>query len=151
MRIYALSNAKEREMTVYRAWYIVRQKYILNNIFFLTYSSVHANLWVEVYAMSDFQKFLDENLGSIRINEDDAGTDTHEDYDIFKEIRDMITALRHESHLTQKELAAKCGITQANISNLEKGTSKPTIESLKKIADALGMRLVVEFVGREVE
>ena len=101
--------------------------------------------------MSDFQKFLDENLSSIRINEDDAGTDTHEDYDIFKEIRDMIIALRHESHLTQKELAAKCGITQANISNLEKGTSKPTIESLKKIADAFGMRLVVEFVGREVE
>ena len=28
--------------------------------------------------MSDFQKFLDENLSSIRINEDDAGTDTHE-------------------------------------------------------------------------
>jgi len=151
LRIYALSNAKEREMTVYRAQYIMRQKYIPNDIFFLTYSSVHANLWVEVYAMSDFQKFLDENLSSIRINEDDAGTDTHEDYDIFKEIRDMIIALRHESHLTQKELAAKCGITQANISNLEKGTSKPTIESLKKIADALGMRLVVEFVGREVE
>jgi len=53
--------------------------------------------------------------------------------------------------MTQKELAAKCGITQANISNLEKGTSKPTIESLKKIADVFEMRLVVEFVGREVE
>lgn len=63
----------------------------------------------------------------------------------------MVIRFRHDSHMTQKELAAKCGITQANISNLEKGTTKPTIESLKKIADALGMRLVVEFVGREVE
>ena len=101
--------------------------------------------------MSDFQKFLDENLGSIRINEGDDISGAPEDYDIFKEIRDMIIAIRHDNHMTQKDLAAKCGITQANISNLEKGTSKPTIESLKKIADALGMRLVVEFVGREVE
>ncbi|MBO4908913.1 MAG: helix-turn-helix transcriptional regulator [Lachnospiraceae bacterium] len=101
--------------------------------------------------MSDFQKFLDENLGNIRINEDEVVPETLDDYDIFKEIRDMIIQFRHDSHMTQKELAAKCGITQANISNLEKGTSKPTIESLKKIADALGMRLIVEFVGREVE
>ena len=101
--------------------------------------------------MSDFQKFLDENLGTIRINEDEVVPETLDDYDIFKEIRDMIIQFRHDSHMTQKELAAKCGITQANISNLEKGTSKPTIESLKKIADALGMRLIVEFVGREVE
>ena len=101
--------------------------------------------------MSDFQKFLDENLGNIRINEDEVVPETPDDYDIFKEIRDMIIQFRHDSHMTQKELAAKCGITQANISNLEKGTSKPTIESLKKIADALGMRLIVEFVGREVE
>ena len=101
--------------------------------------------------MSDFQMFLDENLGNIRINEDEVVPEAPDDYDIFKEIRDMIIQFRHDSHMTQKELAAKCGITQANISNLEKGTSKPTIESLKKIADALGMRLVVEFVGREVE
>ena len=101
--------------------------------------------------MSDFQKFLDENLGNIRINEDEVVPETLDDYDIFKEIRDMIIQFRHDSHMTQKELAAKCGITQANISNLEKGTSKPTIESLKKIADALGMRRVVEFVRQEVE
>lgn len=101
--------------------------------------------------MSDFQKFLDENLGNIRINEDEVMTEAPDDYDIFREIRDMVIRLRHDSHMTQKELAAKSGMTQANISNLEKGTSKPTIESLKKIADAFGMLLVVEFVGREVE
>ena len=123
----------------------------MHNIFSLTYRYFHANLCMEVYAMSDFQKFLDENLGNIRINEDEVVPEAPDDYDIFKEIRDMIIQFRHDSHMTQKELAAKCGITQANISNLEKGTSKPTIESLKKIADALGMRLIVEFVGREVE
>ena len=101
--------------------------------------------------MSDFQKFLDENLSNVHINEDPFGIETLEDYDIYREIRDLVISLRHDSHMTQKELAAKSGITQANISNLEKGVSKPTIESLKRIADAFGMRLVVEFVGREVE
>lgn len=122
---------------------------------FLTYSFFYVILCIAAgmhggVIMSDFQKFLDENLSNVHMNEDES-VDVPDDYDIFKEIRDMIVALRHESHMTQKELAAKCGITQANISNLEKGTSKPTIDSLKKIADALGMRLVVEFVGREVE
>ncbi|WP_051594075.1 helix-turn-helix domain-containing protein [Butyrivibrio sp. AE3003] len=101
--------------------------------------------------MSDFQKYLDENLSGIQLNEEDASYDVPDEYDIYKEIREMIIKLRHDNHITQKELAAKCGITQANISNLEKGTSKPTIESLKRIADALGVRLVVDFVGREVE
>ena len=101
--------------------------------------------------MNDFQKYLDEALSKICIREDETITYETEDYDIFKEIRDMIIALRHETHMTQKELADKCGITQANISNLEKGRSKPTIESLKRIADAFGMRLVVEFIEREVE
>ena len=99
--------------------------------------------------MNDFQKFLDENLDKVHINAEDNVPDDPEDYDIFKEIRDAIIELRHDSHMTQKELATKSGITQANISNLENGTAKPTIDSLKKIANALDMRLVVEFVDRE--
>lgn len=53
--------------------------------------------------------------------------------------------------MTQKDLASRTGLTQANISNLEKGSSKPTIETLKKIADATGTRLVIEFTSPEVE
>ena len=101
--------------------------------------------------MSDFQKFLDENLANVQINDDEAVTDNSKDYDIYREIREMVIELRHDNQMTQKELAVKCGITQANISNLENGTTRPTIESLKKIADALGMWLVVEFVGCEVD
>ena len=53
--------------------------------------------------------------------------------------------------MTQKELASKCGVTQANISNLEKGITKPTIDTLKKIADAFSLRLRIQFTGREEE
>ena len=100
--------------------------------------------------MSDFQQFLDENLESAAFNDPGADTTGVDSYDIFAEIREAITTLRRENHMTQKDLAARTGITQANLSNLEKGTSKPTIDSLKKIADATGTRLVVEFVGQEV-
>ncbi|MBQ9302864.1 helix-turn-helix domain-containing protein [Butyrivibrio sp.] len=101
--------------------------------------------------MSDFQNFLDKNLGSIQITNTESDSDAVEPYNIYKEIRDMIIALRHENHITQKDLASRCGLTQANISNIENGTSKPTIDTLKKIADALGVRLAVEFIGREVK
>ena len=57
--------------------------------------------------------------------------DIADSYDIYQEIRDAITALRHDNHMTQKDLASRTGLTQANISNLEKGSSKPTIETLK--------------------
>ena len=100
--------------------------------------------------MSDFQKFLDENLGNIRLQSDDMSTEPAPVYDIYSEIRKAIIMLRKEQHMTQKELAEKTGLTQANVSNLEKGTSKPTIDSLKKIADATGTRLIIEFAEQEV-
>ena len=37
-----------------------------------------------------------------------------------------------------------------DISNIEKGTTRPTIDSLKKIADATGRRLIIQFGDREV-
>ena len=101
--------------------------------------------------MNDFQKFLDEKLESIQLDNGIIIGDIADSYDIYQEIRDAITALRHDNHMTQKDLASRTGLTQANISNLEKGSSKPTIETLKKIADATGTRLVIEFTSPEVE
>ena len=98
--------------------------------------------------MSDFQKYLDLYLSNIKLD-NDAADDAVESYDVFGEIREAILSIRRENHLTQKELAEKAGITQANLSNIEKGISKPSIDSLKKIADATGTRLVIDFKNRE--
>ncbi len=98
--------------------------------------------------MSDFQKYLDLYLSNIKLD-NDAADDAVESYDVFGEIREAILSIRRENHLTQKELAEKAGITQANLSNIENGTSKPSIDSLKKIADATGTRLVIDFKNRE--
>ena len=100
--------------------------------------------------MSEFQDFLDNQLGKVTISQDSVNEINYEDYDIFSEIRKMISDLRSENGITQKELASRTGLTQANISNIEKGLAKPTVETLKKIADVFGKRLVIDFEDREV-
>ena len=60
-------------------------------------------------------------------------------------IRAMIDA-RIEQNLTQKELAARTGIDQADISKLENGTRNPSLKLLKKLASGSGMQLKIEFV-----
>ncbi len=100
--------------------------------------------------MSDFQNFLDKSLTQIDVQAIKEEEIEVYEYDVYKEVRELIIRTREKSGLTQKELAKKCGLTQANISNIEKGVTRPTIDSLKKIADAMGRRLVVEFGDREV-
>ena len=98
--------------------------------------------------MSDFQNLLDTNLGSIKMPSD-VEMQRYEEYDVYSEIIEQLKSIRAMEKITQKDLAEKCGLTQANISNIEKGISKPTIDSLRKIADALGKRLRIEFDDRE--
>ena len=98
--------------------------------------------------MSDFQKFLDQTLAQINVESiKEEDTEVYE-YDIYKEIRTLVISARDKAGLTQKELAARSGLTQANISNIEKGVTCPTIDSLKKIADATGRRLIIRFGDR---
>ena len=51
--------------------------------------------------------------------------------------------------LTQKQLAQISGLTQSYISNIEKGNKHPTIDSLKKIADTIGKKLIIDFQDSE--
>lgn len=63
----------------------------------------------------------------------------------FQVIRAMLQG-RKDNHLTQQQLADKTGITQADISRLENGEANPSLNTLKRIAEALGKKLKVEFV-----
>ena len=56
----------------------------------------------------------------------------------------MIDA-RHASGLTQKELAERTGIAQGDISKLEKGNANPSLKTLKRLADGMGMTLKIAF------
>jgi ribosome-binding protein aMBF1 (putative translation factor) len=51
-----------------------------------------------------------------------------------------LTVLRARAGLTQDDLAAKSKVDQAEISRIERGASNPTIDTLDKLGDALGVR-----------
>ena len=55
---------------------------------------------------------------------------------------------RKESGLTQKELATRTGVDQADISKLENGSRNPSLNLLKRLADGMGMVLRIEFVPK---
>ncbi len=63
----------------------------------------------------------------------------------FAIIQAMIDA-RKNTGMTQKELAEKTGITQADISKLENGNANPSLKTLRRLAKGLGMRLKIEFI-----
>ncbi len=73
----------------------------------------------------------------------------------YNEIRpemDVIRALvdaRTSQNLTQKQLAERTGINQADISKLENGTRNPSINLLKRLAEGMGMVLKIEFVPKQ--
>ncbi len=66
------------------------------------------------------------------------------EFDIIRAIVDA----RISQDLTQKELAQRTGINQADISKLENGSRNPTLNLLKRLADGMGMKLKVEFVPK---
>ena len=53
--------------------------------------------------------------------------------------------LRLERALSQDDLATEAGLRQALISAIEVGTANPTLESLDRLASALGIYLAALF------
>ena len=88
--------------------------------------------------MRDLQKFLDKELKKVEFENGTA-----------REVAEDDSEARENAGLTQKELAAITGLTQSNISNIEKGNNIPTLATLNKIANATGKRLVIDFVDEE--
>lgn len=54
-----------------------------------------------------------------------------------KEFKWRLKTARHTAQLTQTELAKKMGLTQARISDYERGKTTPTPETLLKLSEAL--------------
>ena len=64
------------------------------------------------------------------------------EYQIIKAMLDT----RNEKAMTQKQLADITGIPQADISRLENGNANPSLKTLQRLADGMGMKLKLEFV-----
>ena len=87
-----------------------------------------------------FDDFLNEQLKDPEVKKE---------YDAlapeFSIIQAMIDA-RQASGMTQKQLADKTGIAQADISKLENGNANPSLKTLQRLAAGMGMQVKIEFV-----
>ncbi len=90
--------------------------------------------------MSDFNEFLSEQLKDENFKKEYDRLEPE-----FAIIRAMIDA-RREIGLTQKELSERTGIAQGDISKLENGNANPSLRTLQRLAEGMGMQLKVEFV-----
>ena len=61
---------------------------------------------------------------------------------LLTEIGNRIRLKREEKNLSQQDLAALCNFEKTNMSRLEAGRTNPTISTLFKISQALGIKLV---------
>ncbi len=71
------------------------------------------------------------------------------EYDSLEPEYAVIQALidaRKRSGLTQKELFERSGISQGDISKIENGNANPSIKTLQRLADGMGMTLKIQFV-----
>ena len=74
------------------------------------------------------------------------------EYGAIQPEMDVIRAIvdaRASQNLTQKELAERTGINQADISKIENGTRNPSLNLLKRLADGMGMALKIEFIPKQ--
>lgn len=53
----------------------------------------------------------------------------------------LIRTLRQQKHLTQRQLADTIGVSDKAVSKWERGRSRPDVETLQRLADALGVEL----------
>lgn len=59
------------------------------------------------------------------------------------ELARCIAVARFESGMTQKELEEKSGVKQPVIARTEKGTSCPNIETLLRLLEPMGKKIII--------
>jgi transcriptional regulator with XRE-family HTH domain len=67
----------------------------------------------------------------------------YEDEARIAAFRELVYRLRTEAGLTQAELAARMGTTQSAIARIEGGGTRPSLDTLEKLAVAVGADLIV--------
>ncbi len=92
--------------------------------------------------MVKFDDFLEEKL---------QDNEFRKEYEAIQPEMDVMRAMveaRISQNLTQKQLAERTGINQADISKLENGTRNPSLNLLKRLAEGMDMVLKIEFIPK---
>jgi ribosome-binding protein aMBF1 (putative translation factor) len=62
-----------------------------------------------------------------------------------REVARRVILLRTRAGISQEELARRVGTSKSAIARLESGRHQPTVETLRRVAAAFELRLVIEF------
>lgn len=92
--------------------------------------------------MKTLDMYLNEQLKSDEFRKE--WEDNQPEMDVIRAIVDA----RISRNLTQKELAERSGINQADISKLENGTRNPSLKLLKRLAEGMDMDLKLVFTPK---
>jgi transcriptional regulator with XRE-family HTH domain len=63
----------------------------------------------------------------------------------YREVARLVILLRTREGISQEELARRVGTSKSAIVRLESGRHQPTVETLRRVAEAFGARLVIGF------
>jgi DNA-binding XRE family transcriptional regulator len=92
--------------------------------------------------MNDF----DELLGDIEHEaqaEGPAAVRELRGLEIKYRLLNQLIEQRHRLHLTQKQVAERAGLNQAEVSKIERGRKSPTLDTYSRLAAALELRVQV--------
>ena len=78
------------------------------------------------------------NLGRVPASQDRA--------EVSDGFGEALSQARIQSGITQQQLAGMTGINQGDISRIERGFSNPSLATMKRLADGLGMGLNIDFI-----
>jgi len=56
----------------------------------------------------------------------------------YRSVAELIVALRNRNLMTQRELAQRTGIAQAQLNRYEKGTAEPSLQTLRRVLSPFG-------------
>jgi len=63
---------------------------------------------------------------------------------LLNEFARELQAEREKKHISQADLAKKTGMKQQEVSRIERGDQNAKVETLRKLADGVGKRLIVK-------
>ena len=63
----------------------------------------------------------------------------------YREVARQVILLRTRAGISQEELPRRVGTSKSAITRLESGRHQPTVETLRRVAAAFDVRLVIEF------
>lgn len=69
--------------------------------------------------------------------------------DIVALLAESLIKARTIAGMTQKQLSKATGIYQADISKIERGLANPSLSTLYRLAEGLGMDLVIEYKNKK--